>query len=79
MILILHQFVYNTRDWYIAQVKPLISEAYAPKKAKVLSVGMLPLMGKFEGKAGNDHSGGHGTPELNEFWADEMVDMLLVK
>ncbi len=70
----LHGYVYTTEDWYIYEVDSLISEATTSRR---YILGQIPAKNSFEGTVLNNHSGKHYTPELNRFWAEQLLEDLI--
>jgi hypothetical protein len=71
---VFHGYVYTTEDWYIHDVDSLI-DAATNTRGSIL--GRIPVKDSFDGTILNDHSGRHFTPELNRFWAEQLLELLV--
>lgn len=71
---VIHVVTYDSA-WYAGAIRRVAAKAGAGCGADMIFAGELPMDG-YTGKIYNAHSGLHYTPELNAFYAHELLDLL---
>lgn len=72
---VFHTFVHTTQDWYIEEAGALLKQVF-PTLDNAYLVGRFPKRGVYDMQLLNEHSGGHYTPEFNEYWAEQAVQLM---
>lgn len=73
---ILHITLPTAPDWYVYEALEVLKHARTSSESNVVIIGKHLEIGDYKDKVLNDHSGGHYTPEFNEYWANKLMDII---
>jgi len=76
---IFHFVIPNAPDWIEPEFLAVFDSTPVPDGINVQAIGQYPQIEGYGKNVLNQHSGGHYTPEFNEFWAEAIMDVLVKK